>query len=653
MLKVFRENIKYLSWILWVIIALFVAAIFIGFGDVTSFGKGANSSHVAATVGHETITREDFQRSYQALERRMQQTYGEQYTPEVAKQMQLPLQALTQAVNQKVLLAEADRLGLKASDAEVRSRILTAPTFQDDKGQFVGEPLYKQFLSEQLHMTPDQFENQLRDDLVLGKLVETLRAGVYISDDEVEKAYRDQVEKAKVRYVELPRGRFVQAQENVPQNELAAYYEAHKAEFKLPEEREAAYVLVEKAKLLPQIQLDDKAMKDYYDAHAKEFAQQEQVHARHILAKVDDQHPDALAQKKIALAKQRIEKGEDFAKVAKDLSDDPGSKDRGGDLGLFGRNAMVKEFEDAAFKAEPHQLVGPIHSNFGYHLIEVLEKKPGGQQPFEQVKQQIGTRLALERSQDLAQTKAREIADRLNREKPKSPADLEALAKTDPTLTFAKTGKFGQNDPVPGIGRLPAFNKAAFDMTKGAVSQPIQVGRGYAVLYLTDVQAPKTQTLAEVEPQVRLAVGTQKQQQVALDRLTQAKDEIAKGKTLDQVAGELGLQVKETQEFGGQGFIPGLGFSPQLAQAALALPTGQVGGPFPAGQGAVLFQVSDHKGADPKELATKKDQIKEQLASDRFQRVLSAVIEKRKRDLGVNFNRQFLEAFDIQPPQTS
>jgi len=368
MLKVFRENIKYLSWILWVIIALFVAAIFIGFGDVTSFGKGANSSHVAATVGHETITREDFQRSYQALERRMQQTYGDQYTPEVAKQMQLPLQALTQAVNQKILLAEADRLGLKASDAEVRSRILTAPTFQDDKGQFVGEPLYKQFLSEQLHMTPDQFENQLRDDLVLGKLVETLRAGVYISDDEVEKAYRDQVEKAKVRYVELPRGRFVQAQENVPQNELAAYYEAHKAEFKLPEEREAAYVLVEKAKLLPQIQLDDKAMKDYYDAHAKEFAQQEQVHARHILAKVDDQHPDALAQKKIALAKQRLAKGEDFAKVAKDLSDDPGSKDRGGDLGLFGRNAMVKEFEDAAFKAEPHQLVGPIHSNFGYHL---------------------------------------------------------------------------------------------------------------------------------------------------------------------------------------------------------------------------------------------------------------------------------------------
>jgi peptidyl-prolyl cis-trans isomerase D len=652
MLKVFRENLKYLSWILWVIIALFVAAIFIGFGDVTSFGRGATSSHVAATVGHDSVTREDYQRSYQALQRRFQQMYGEQFTPEMEKQMQLPLQALTQAINQKVLLAEADRLGLKASDEEVRDRILTAPTFQDEKGHFVGESLYRQYLTEQLHMTPDDFERTLRDDLVLGKLVETLKAGVYISDDEVDRAYRDQVEKAKVRYVELPRGRFVQAQEVTPA-ELNAYYEAHKAEFKLPEERDGAYVLVEKAKLLPQVQVDDKAMKDYYDSHAKEFAQQEQVHARHILAKVDDQHPDAAAQKKIADAKARLAKGEDFAKVARELSDDPGSKDKGGDLGLFGRNAMVKEFEEAAFQAEPHKLVGPVHSSFGYHLIEVLEKRPGGQQPFEQVKQQIGTRMALERSQDLAAAKAKEIADRLDRDKPKGPEALEALAKADPTLTYARTGKFGQNDPVPGIGRLPEFNKAAFELAKGSVSKPIQVGRGWLVLYLSDVQAPKTPALAEVDPKVRLAVTTQKQQQMTLDRLTQAKDEIAKGKTLDQAASELGLQVKESQEFGGNGFIPGLGFSPQVAQAALALPTGQIGGPFPAGQGAVLFQVADHKGADPKELTTKKDQIRDQLANERFERVLSSVIEKRKRDLGVNFNRQFLDSFNIQTPQTS
>src|SRR5215475_9504809 len=102
MLKVIRDNLKYLSWILWVIIALFVAAIFVGFGDVTSFGRGS-SARVAAPVGHHSITRDDYQRSYQALERRFRQMYGEQFTPEMAKQMQLPLQALNQAVNQRIL----------------------------------------------------------------------------------------------------------------------------------------------------------------------------------------------------------------------------------------------------------------------------------------------------------------------------------------------------------------------------------------------------------------------------------------------------------------------------------------------------------------------------------------------------------------------
>jgi peptidyl-prolyl cis-trans isomerase D len=648
MLKVLRDNIKYLSWILWVIIALFVGAIFVSFD---SSWRTEGSTRDVATVGHDPVTREEFDRTYRALERQYQQAYGEQFTPEVAKQLQLPLKALGDAVNRRILLAESARLGFKASDVEVRERILSAPIFQDDKGRFVGEAVYREFLQEQ-HMSADAFEQQMRDDLVLGKLFQTLRAGVYISDEEIEKAYRDQVEKAKVRYVELPRDRFLQGQE-IPKNELTAYFEAHKAEYKLPEEREAAYLLVENAKLLPQTQLDDKALKDYYDAHVKEFSQPEQVHARHILAKVDDQHPDALAKKKIEDAKRRLDKGEDFAKVAKELSDDPGSKDKGGDLGSFGRNAMVKEFEDAAFQAEPHKLVGPVHSNFGYHLIEVLDKHAGGQQPFEQVRQQIASRLSMERTQGVAEAKAKELAARLAKDKPKGPEALEALAKSDPATTYALTGKFGQNDPVPGIGRIPAFNQAAFALAKGGLSQPIKVGRGWAILYLTDIQAPKTPELAEVEPKVRLAVANQKQQQMALDRLNTAKTEIAQGKTLDQVATALGLQVKESQEFGGNGYIPGLGFSPQLAQAALALPAGQVGGPFPAGQGAVLFQVSEHKAGDPKELATKKEQLKDQLANERFERVLGAVIEKRKRDLGVNFNRQFLEAYGIEAPATS
>src|SRR5436305_8679415 len=159
MLKVLRDNIKYLSWILWVIIALFVGAIFVSFD---SSWRTESSTRDVATVGHDPITREEFDRTYRALERQYQQAYGEQFTPEVAKQLQLPLKALGDAVNRRILLAESARLGFKASDVEVRERILSAPIFQDDKGRFVGEAVYRQFLQEQ-HMSADAFEQQMRD----------------------------------------------------------------------------------------------------------------------------------------------------------------------------------------------------------------------------------------------------------------------------------------------------------------------------------------------------------------------------------------------------------------------------------------------------------------------------------------------------------
>ena len=647
MLKMFRDNLKNLAWILWVIIAVFVLGLAVQFGGNL---REANQN-VAATVGSDQVTTLEFQRAYKNLDTRLRQVYGDQLTPEMAKQMRLPLRALDQVISQKILLAEARRLGLAVSEAEVRDQILAIPGLKDDQGNFIGQDEYVRRL-QAAQISPADFERELHDELLMDKLNTALAANLYVSEDEIQKAYREQVEKAKIRYVQVPRARFAADVHATPAEE-EAYFQAHKAELKLPEQRNVAYLLVDGARAADQVKVTDEDLKSNYEANKAQYTHEEQVHARHILVQVNDKRSDAEAQARIQEAKKKIEGGTDFAKVAAEYSDDTASKASGGDLGSFGRNKMVKEFEDAAFNAQPHKIVGPVKSSFGYHLIEVLDKQPAGTQPFEQVKEMIRARLTGERARDAAAAKAKELAGRLAKNKPHSADDLKTLTAQNPGVTFAETGKFSAQGVIPGIGRNASFSTAAFALKQGEVSEAVQLPQGWAILYLKDIQAPRVPELKDVEARVKGAVESDKLQQIATQKLTAARGELAAGKTLDQVAAELGVQVKETAEFGGDGTIPGIGYNPELAKAVMALPTGQIGGPVSDAQGALLFQVTDRKAWDPKLYATNREQTRSTLLRDKLTRLQGALVDQRRRELGVEYDKQLLQSLDMPVQQQS
>ncbi|MFL6195707.1 MAG: peptidyl-prolyl cis-trans isomerase [Thermoanaerobaculia bacterium] len=643
MLKVFRDNLKSLAWILWVVIALFVLGLAVEFGgNLRNQGRDAP----AATVGHMTVTRSEFQRAYQNLAGMYRQVYGDQLNPEIEKQIYM--QALNRTVNQKILLDEARRLGLTVSDAELAARILEIPGLKDDKGRFIGEQQYRQVLAQNQIKVAD-FERELREELLMKKLTDTLSATLYVTEDEVQRSYRDQVERAKIRYLQLPRARFA-AQAQASPAEVEAYFKAHQAELRLPEQRDVAYLLVDGARVAEQVNPSEAELRGWYDAHKADFTQEEQVRARHILVQTSDERDDAAALARAQQAKSRIAGGADFAAAAREFSDDTATKATGGDLGYFGRSGYAPEFVDAAFGAQPGQVVGPVKTGVGYEVLEVTDKRTGGTQPFEAVRAQIRARVAAEQAQQRVEAKAKELASSLGKNKPGGADGLRALAQP-PVVTFNETGPIGAGDNVPNIGPGTAFSTTAFAMKKGEVSQPVQVPAGWAVLYVKDVKEPRTPTLAEVEPRVREAVSRQKLQQLALQKLEEAKRQIAGGKTLDQAAAELGLQVQESQEFGGQGMIPGLGYNPDLTKAALALQTGQVGGPVADSQGALLFQVTDHKGWDPKQYAANREQTRSTILQQKLSNLEGSLIEKRRRELGVEFNRQFLDQFGIAPPQ--
>ncbi|MBV8200835.1 MAG: peptidylprolyl isomerase [Acidobacteria bacterium] len=634
-----------MSWILWVIIALFVLFIFADFGAGLGGGGGrTDPMSWAAKVGGDTISRTEYQRSYRIMENQYRRQLGDQYTPELTKQLQLPMRALEKAVTDRILVREAERIGLKVSDAEVGEAILAETAFHDEQGQFIGQDKYAQVLQMNGYTVPS-FEEEMRQDLLKQKLASALRADLYISDAEVEKTYREQVERAKIRYIEVPKSRF--ADVTVPQSEVAAYFQQHRQDYRLPEQREGAYLLVEGGKLLDQVKLNDADLQAYYQAHQDEWKQDEQVRASHILLLVNDKRNDEQARQQMEEIKKRLDNGEDFAAVARQVSEDPGSKANGGDLGFFARGRMVKEFENAAFSATPGRLIGPIKTPFGYHLLKVTGKRGAGVQPFTEVREQIRSRLAYEKARQLAEDKAKELARRLAADKPKSAAALQALAKDNAGVTYTATGRFAQQEPVPGLGLVQQFNAAFFAAKAGDVTAAVEIPRGWAVAYVQAAYPAHLAELSEVEPKVRQALLGSKQQEKAVEVLNQARQEIQHGKTLDQVAAALAVPVKDSQEFGATGSIPGIGANQQLTKQALSLAVGQVGGPVADSRGALLFLVTERKSWEPAKFAAAKEQTRQSLQQQKLGSILGALLERRKRELGVDYNRKLLESLGI------
>lgn len=647
MLKVLRDNLKYLSWILWAVIAVFVGAIFVDFGRFTPGQQ--RPSDAAATVGNEKISFDQLNRQYKGLERQLQQAYGDRFNEQLAKQMHLELQAINQLVNQKVLVLEAKRLGLQVTDSELSEEILKLPAFQNAQGKFVGESLYAETLRRNGYSISD-FEDQMRQDLLTQKLNAVLSHNLYIPDKVVEKAYRDQVEKAKIRFVDLPASRF-EDQVKVSDDEIARYYDEHKDGFKLPEQRKVSLLLVDTNQLRSQISIDEGELHTYYDEHQDEFKRPEEVQARHILVKTEGR-TDAEALAKIDQLKRKIEAGADFAAVAKESSEDPGSAARGGDLGFFPHGRMTPEFEKAAFAAKVGQLVGPIKTPFGYHLLEVTARRAAGVEPFPDARNQIRAKLAAERAPTQAEAEAKHLAEQIHDQGTGGDDALQKLATSEPAVSFSSPAPFGPQDPIPGIGRAKDVNDAVFSLEAGGTTEALQVPRGWVIARLDKIVPPHQQELPAVEDQIRRTLKQQKTLTMAQDRLTEAKKQMEAGKSLEDVAKELGVDARESNEFGAHSPIQGLGFNPEVSQEALSMKQGEIGGPVTNGQGAVLFQVTERTTWDPKKFETEKATTRQRLAQDDLNRLLQSLIEKRRDELGVTFNPQLVKNLQTPDVQT-
>jgi peptidyl-prolyl cis-trans isomerase D len=378
----------------------------------------------------------------------------------------------------------------------------------------------------------------------------------------------------------------------------------------VPETRDLQFIVADQAKVADTIQVTDAQVQDYYNAHKDEYRTPERVRARHILLstanKPKDEVPKIQAQAE-ALLKQ-IKSGGDFAELAKKNSQDPGSAQKGGDLGWVSRGQMVKNFEDAVFKLKPNEISGVVPTEYGFHIIQVLETQPAHLQTLDEVKPAITATIKNQTVFDRMQ----ELADKARAELVKAPQNAQQIAAQF-NLQYMVVPGYRAGTPIGQLGSDPQLTAALQSMKVGEVSQVLQAGNKLAVAEVTAVRPPHPPELAEVENQVRQQYIQVEANRTVAEKASKAAELLRQnGGDLKAAAKAVGGEVKSTDFFTSSGAAEGIGSAAMLTDY-FNKPVGTVFGPLPASNQTVVGKVADHQDADMSKFAQERDGIIEQL----------------------------------------
>ena len=633
MLAKMRRHMNWLKWSLGIVCLAFVIFYIPDFLQ----GKGADaaSSDTVATVeGHE-ITAAEFRKTYQAQLQAYRSAYGNNMSEQLLKQLGVEQQILQQMVDESAALAEAERLKVTASDEEVRQRIFSYPAFQEN-GAFIGEQRYRALLRmQQPPMQPSDFEESIRDQLTVEKLRAALTDWMAIPDADLEREYRQRNDKVKLAVVSITADSF-RAQASASDADVASYFEAHKADFKIPEKRKIRYLLIDVDALRGKIVVPAADVERAYNDGIEQYTTPEQVRASHILFKTDGKDDAAVKAKAEDVLKQ-AKSGADFAELAKKYSEDESSAKNGGDLDYFSKGRMVPEFDQVAFTLQPGQISDLVKSQFGYHIIKVVDKKAATTKTLADVRQQITDQLAYER----AQAQASDLAEKLQKDISK-PSDLDAVAKAQ-GLAVQESGFFARDEPILGLGPSPEASGKAFDMQTGEVAGPVRTSRGFAFETLVAKQDPYVPKLDEVKDRVKDQVIKVKARDLAQQKAVEIAAKLRSAPDFEKAAKALGVEAKTTDLITRDAPIPDLGAAAAVEEAAFKMPVGAVSDPIATDNGTAVIKVLEKQEVTPEQFAAAKDKFRDDLLSDRRNRFFSAYMAKAKQKMKIDVNREALQ----------
>jgi peptidyl-prolyl cis-trans isomerase D len=547
-------------------------------------------------------------------------------------------------VQRAILKQAADKLHLQVSDDDLRRELQTGPFAQYlfPNGKYVGDDGYINFVQAAFGTSRADFESQVKDDMELQRLQALITGGVTVPDSAVREAYRVQGTKVKFDYAVVSSDD-IKKTINPSDAELQAYFKQGAAKYAqaVPETRKIEYAAFDASKLPGGKQaVSDAEIQSYYTSHADQYKTEEQVKTRHILIASKagaDAQSDAAAKAKAEDVLKQLQGGANFADLAKKYSEDPGSKDTGGELPMIPTSSLDPAYAKAAMALNPGQTSGLVKSSFGYHIIQTEQKQAAGTKPLTEVKDSIVQTLGQQKQGAAEGQFAQQLADQ---------AKKDGLDKTAAAhgLHVVTTDYIGKDGVIGGLSDAAAMLTQAFASDKGAAPATVSTGDGYAIFQVVDVKAAHAPDFASYKAHVLDDYRSEKTPQLLTQQTNKLADRAKVLGDLKKAAEEMNVPVKSSDLVGQDAQVPDLGAMNGPGAVAYTLAKGAISGPINAGQTGVVLTVTDKQEPSAEDMAKNFDATREQLLTQQRDQIFSVFLgtlsQQYEQGGGVRFTKQ-------------
>jgi peptidyl-prolyl cis-trans isomerase D len=605
----------------------------------TGPGDTRTSTDAVAKVGDQTVTVAEIRQQLNQIKQRNQ--VPPMLEPYYAQQI------LRQLLLQREMEYEAGQLGIRVSNDEIADRIKLILPAAFNGGTPIAPDQYAALVQSRTQMSVSEFEDTVRLGMLQEKFQKLVTDGISAGPAELQEEFVYRNQKVKLDYAFI-KPEDLQAKITLNEAEIAAAYERNKAKYQVPEKRVVRYAIVDVNQVRQSLEVSDDQLKAQYQKNIQDYQVPNRVHVEHILLMTvgkTDAEVDEIKKKAQDILNQ-AKKGANFEDLAKKYSEDPGTKDKGGDLGWIVQGQTVAEFEKAAFSLPKGSISDLVKTQYGFHILKIIDKESAHTKPFDEVKDSIRTPLLLSE----ADKRAGDIADKLSQAvRQSNKVSLDDLAKQY-HLTVGETRPVAATDPLVELGNSPdvKVSDAIFRLRQGELSLPVHTDRGYLVLSIQQILSAHQGSLDEVRDKV---VAELKQEKASAEAHTKA-DELTKrvkaGEKFDGAAKALGLEAKTSEDFARAGSISGVASGKQLT-LAFQLKPGDVGPPLNLGSNWVVYKVVDKQEPKPEDFDKQKKEITEQVLQNKrslaFEAFRTALEDRLKRDGKLQLMPEKLKGF--------